>query len=755
MALSLYLLIGFLIPLPLSWKPNLFWQILLAGHWSGILLWSLEIFQWFSYKPVIWSKLLNLSFDYHIDGLARIFSLLISGIGILIFIYTSFYNKGFDRKNAKMLSLLQLFAVSMLCLVLVDNLLVLFIAWELTSVTSYLLIQFDSTDKATNRAAFNSLFISVAGSLAMLVGLILLHQLAGTWSIQKILLLLQNSTNLNSSFCLLLLGAITKSALFPFYFWLVGAMKAPTPVSAYLHSATMVNAGIYLLARFHPLFSNLSLWYPSIAFFGLSTMLVSSLLSLFQKDLKAILAYTTLFALGSMVYLLATRYWPAAQAFALFLLFHGLYKAAAFMWVGAIDKSYGTRNIYELQGLGKQTFGASVVAVIAFSAMAGIPPFFGFILKEMIYEAKLAGGAVSFLSLLVSILSSMFIAAVSFKCLYYWFKGQTKLRKKHNMGLGLFSPLILVLIILALEFLLPHLSSLMNKTANSIIWSSQESQCLKNEYITTLLSFLAIIGGILIFFVGQWAARFNLHWPIYLNPRFLFEQALEKLIRFGAYFTSKTQEESLSKQLVIILFTLIIWMCGSIYAVRSLLPSIHWIQSSLPVQALSLLLICIGASILFKSNFLMNMISFALLGLTLSSLFILQGAPDVAMTQLLVEILMVIILVIALRRAQFEKIGLTLKQKVSNGCIAGLCGLAVSFMLFLVTSTPFDEKISDYFIQNTPALTHGRNIVNIILVDFRAFDTLGESLVVLASSLAIYLLIDKSRQTKEKNKQEA
>lgn len=743
MNISIFLLIGLILSLILAWRAKFFVQVLLLAYWLVILLWSLQLVDFFSFRPITWSYQLQIFFTWQIDGLARLFALLISGIGVLIFSYAVVYTEGKTKKRAKLLALLQVFAVSMLGIVLTDNMLVLFLAWELTTVTSYLLIQFDIIDKKANQAAFNSLFISVLGGLAMLAGFIVLYQHTNTWSIQASVDQLYDSLSIVSVFWLLLLGAITKSAQFPFHFWLPGAMKAPTPVSAYLHSATMVNAGIYLLARFHPAFSSLSVWYPVLAFFGITTMVIAGVMSLFQRDLKAILAYTTLFALGSMVYLLASDQWLAAEAFAMFLLFHGLYKATAFMWVGTIDQSYGTRDIHALRGLGRRWPIASIVAVISLSAMAGLPPFYGFVVKEMLYNAKLSAGVISYGLMALAMISSMLIAAASLKCLYYWFIGDLTVARKKTLHWGFCSALILSMLILVLELFEPYLGPLLTEAANSITWQTMGFQS-AHSGVSHLLSLATVAGGVVLFAISQWLNnRCHIHWPKCLNIQSCFEESLAKFLYFGRWFTYITQRQSLNKHLIIILSAFITWLLVAFfYLSNAKFPMIQWPLITWPVSVLSVLLIMTGISVMICQRFLINIISLAVLGLLMSAIFVCQGAPDVAMTQLLIEILTVIILVIALRKANFQRSVLTPLQKISHITIALVIGFAVTLLLFMVTSTTFDAYLSEYFITNSLPLAYGRNVVNVILVDFRAFDTFGEALVILATALAIWLLMD-------------
>ncbi|WP_440682552.1 hydrogen gas-evolving membrane-bound hydrogenase subunit E [Cysteiniphilum halobium] len=705
-----------------------------------ILLWSLKVVEPFSFQSIYWSKFLDISFSWYCDGLSNVFVMLISGIGICVFLYASNYTQASRLKKAKLLSLLQAFAISMLAIVVTDDMMVLFLAWELTTISSYLLIQFNTADSNANQAAFNAMFISVLGGLAMLAGFILLHQQTSSWS-------LQNTVHLNSQssllivFVLIMLGVVTKSAQFPFHFWLPRAMKAPTPVSAYLHSATMVNAGIYLLARFHPLFSPLDYWYPVLAFFGMSTMTLAAILSLFQKDLKAILAYTTLFALGSMVYLLASPKWQAIEAFVVFLIFHGIYKASAFMLIGAIDKRYHTRDIDSLRGIAKKWLLSALTAIICFAAMAGLPPFFGFVVKEMIYEAKLASDSVSYILIFLSILNSMFIAATSFKCLFYLFKGNSSIPPDKSNTTGVVYALVLALLVIALSGFGYYLEQIIINAVNSIVDVRATFEPVYSQ-IATVLSLMTVVGGIIIFIFVKMLKDPLPHCLCHINFNHLFEYLFKKSLYLGRIITHLTQRQPLPQQLVIIFSSLIFWLFIAFCVVfESLNTSIIWSFTIGMSDILSLLLVAIAISFLINCKVIINIIAFALLGIAISAFFVLQGAPDLAMTQLLIEILSTIILAIALRKSTLPMVKTTSKQKIINTTIAIIFGTMITLMLLIVVSVPLNTQLSNFFIDNSHIAAYGRNVVNVILVDFRAFDTFGEAIVILGTALAIYLII--------------
>lgn len=747
--LSIYLLLGIILALGLNFRPKLPLFSLNIFYWLIIFLWSCHLITPFNTQAIQWSNQLHVIFSFHIDGLSQLFSLLISGIGVLVFIYAMLYTQHMQYKRAKLLSLLQLFAIGMLGIVLADDMIVLFLGWEITSITSYLLIQFDLTDKEANQAAFNSLFISVLGGLAMLAGFILLQQMSGSWSIQHTMTHLstgsQHSALFVTAFCLILLGAITKSAQFPFHFWLTGAMKAPTPVSAYLHSATMVNAGIYLLARFHPLFSHYDFWYPSLAIFGLATMLISSLLSIYQRDLKALLAYTTLFALGSMVYLLASDQWLAAEALVLFLFFHAIYKASAFMLVGTLHLEYETRDLKRLGGITRKRWVLGLLLIITFGAMAGLPPFFGFVMKEMIFEAKLANPTLSIIPLVVSILSSMLIAATSLKCLWSLFVPKITIKQQKNIAWGLLCPFVLAGIIVTLSIMGNIMGEPIGLAANAIIAPQQHHFISPASMQSISLSIITMIGGIVIFAIWLFIKGKALGWPRFLNARASFEAGLNGILYFGRWFTYITQRQSMTIQLQIITFSLMSFLVSIFIIIRpdslNYLPTIKTTYQMVLMTILGLSAI----SLIITRSLLVSLLSFTIIGLSLSFFFSTQGAVDVAMTQLLIEILTVVIVVVALRKADKDYLTYKPRFNLLNAIIAIVIGSLSSLILLALTHHRSTTKLADYYIKNSLPLAHGKNVVNVILVDFRALDTLGEVLVVFGALLAIYLLTRKAR----------
>ena len=362
-----------------------------------------------------WVPALGINLSFFIDGLSLTFALLISGIGAIVTLYSSAYLAGHHHLGRFMLYLL-MFMASMLGLVLADNIITLFVFWELTSVTSYLLIGFNHTSAESRRSALQALLVTGAGGLALLAGLILLGFASGTYELSEIIAqggTLQSHALYTPILILVLIGAFTKSAQMPFHFWLPNAMAAPTPVSAYLHSATMVKAGIYLLARLHPTLSGTDTWIWTLTIFGAVTAVVASVMALRQTDLKLALAYTTVMALGTLTMFLGSEATVAVAAAMTFLIVHSLYKAAMFLIVGIIDHEAGTRDVAKLRGLAVAMPITAAAAAAAGLSMAGFPPFLGFIGKELKYEGALAIASEPVFAATAVVIANALMVAVS------------------------------------------------------------------------------------------------------------------------------------------------------------------------------------------------------------------------------------------------------------------------------------------------------------------------------------------------------
>jgi multicomponent Na+:H+ antiporter subunit A len=732
-------------------------------------------------KSVHWFSSLELSL--RLDPLSLIFTTIISGIGALIFIYAFFYLKTKDHPSG-FFSALSLFMFSMLGLVLADNLLLFFICWELTTITSYLLISRKHEDKSTRDAALKALMTSFLGGLALLVAIILMGSIDS--SLSSFSGLLQDPSafidapQTTSILCLLFIAAFTKSAQFPFHYWLPAAMKAPTPVSAYLHSATMVNAGIYLLARLHPLFCHLPLWYPILTVVGIVTMFVGAFLSLRETDLKLILAYTTLFALGSMTYLLAGDTYLAMVALVVFLIAHALYKASLFMMVGYLDKRYGSRDISTVQGLWKHAPIAAVIWTISTLSMAGFPFFFGFMTKQLMFEIKLAKASLSLPLELMSLIPSVLIAFRSMEITFSVLKSpKSPIPLKQGYSSLLWSPGILALGTLIPGFmpgLLDH-TQIFQLLLSSLLDPKTEDFRFDQYTVhdqSALFSLLVFGLGLLFYLLKRpflgfvphgWLTDFKstttqkkgvffwlrkgLKGSIAWGPDQTYQRVIDGVILL-ANWTNKTLQSGDLRFYLGLIFT-----SGSLLlAVGAIQISPETWQTVFVHQRLSLIDIllaaftfCSAAGVIWFGAALSSLIALGIFGLSMAMIFLLHGAVDVAMTQLLVELLLLIFFVISIYRlGLFEtqtrkKNNLSLKGKGYAITIAIFFGACITVAMYLVLKYPLDNTVNQFYLHHSLPSAHGKNVVNVILIDFRALDTLGEILVIAASAIGIFGLL--------------
>lgn len=707
--------------------------------------------------PTLFSAL-HLTLSYRIDALSLIFILLISGIGALIFLYAFFY-LNHTKRQKQFFFALTLFMAAMLGIVSADNLLLLFIFWELTTLSSYLLIAYHHKEESSRYAALQALLVTFTGGLCLLVAIILIGALTNDLSITNLLAnssLLLNSKESSAILLLIFLAAFTKSAQFPFHFWLPGAMKAPTPVSAYLHSATMVNAGIYLLARLHPIYADNPFWYPTLTAVGLLTMFAGALLCFKEKDLKLILAYTTVFALGSMTYLLAGETPLTLLAFGTLVIAHALYKASLFMLVGAIDKRYGTRDLNQIRGLFRLAPFMSIAYVISVLSMAGAPLLFGFISKQLIFEVKFAKTHLSIPLEILSILPSMLISTQSLRIMIPVLSGPVPhTAKRHYQSLS-FGPIILALLSLILG-LFPNLldqTQLMNQLVQALSLPADQAHLLARYQIASysgLLSLLVLGGGIFLYCFNRPLTRWLSRYDIFerLGPAALFNKALTNFPLFANRISHFMQNGDIRFYMALIwLFMFTLVGIGLTTLIISK-PSLHLaFQTIYPGDIMIALVVLASAfAVIPLGSTIGSLLALGVFGIGMALVFIIHGAPDVAMTQILVELLLVIFFVINLYRLPILKSHKT--NSLSANVIAACFGIGVFIVITLLTlyvlSSPPPNTLNEYYINNSLEAAHGLNVVNAIIVDFRALDTLGEILVITASAIGVFGLIMRKR----------
>lgn len=698
-----------------------------------------------------WVPSLGISLSFLLDGLSLLFGLLITVIGTCVLVYAGGYLKG-HQDIARFHLALVAFMVSMLGLVLADGLLTLFIFWELTSITSYLLIGFNHTDIEARKSARQGLFVTVAGGLALMAGLVLLGIASGSWSLSEILQsdddLRQHALYAPMLICLLL-GAFTKSAQFPFHFWLPNAMAAPTPVSAYLHSATMVKAGIYLLARLQPELGGTAMWVTILSVVGATTMLTGAFLAIHHTNIKKLLAYSTIMALGTLTMLLGIGSEYAMTAFVTFLLAHSMYKGALFMVAGILDHETGTKDVTAMGGLRSVMPVTAVIAFVAALSLAGVPPLFGFIGKELMLEAALGAERVQLLLVLFAFLAAILtiaVAAIIALRPFYGARHETP-QIPHEAPLSmLIGPGLLAFGSLALGLAPAVLGAdaLLTSAATAVAGETLPVS-LSLWYgvnVALIMSVVSLILGFLLF--KRWdsvRAQLARLAPVMRHgPEAGYEGLMNGIVRFSEWQTRLLQNGYMRNYILVMLVVLIALIGNSI-----LLRHSPQLALSLDVRFHEVIVVgtmAMGALFATISRSRLGaVVSVGIMGFSIALIFILFSAPDLGITQLLVETMTVILLVLVLfRLPRFSNLSTNL-ERIRDGAVAATMGVLIFLLIITAWSIDQFESISTYMVENSAPLAHGRNIVNVILVDYRALDTLGEMFVLALAAIGVIAML--------------
>lgn len=700
-------------------------------------------------QQVPWIPSLGISLSFRLDGLSLIFALLISGIGTLVFLYASSYLSQ-SWRTPRFFAALNVFMAAMLGAVVSNDLLGLVVFWELTSLSSFILIGYDPSNAESRRSAQQGLLITVAGGLAMLAGFILLGSLAGSYDISYIIgsgvgSRLQGP--LGTAIVLLIaIGAFSKSAQFPMHSWLANAMVAPTPVSAYLHSATMVKLGVYLLARLSPVLSEAAIWTPLLLWTGALTMLCGSVLALRETDLKRILAYSTIVSLGTLVALIGVDHPAASIALLAFLLVHALYKACLFMVAGIIDHAVGTRDGSVLGGLARSMPMTALIACLAAFSMAGVPPLLGFIGKELIYEAGLTANIPLLIFAIVVVANACMVVIAGLIALRCFFGSSMEAAMRgrptpHDPPVRMWiGPLVLAVLSLALG-LMPHWVQDLLASAASAQGEMPELELSLWHGFTPMLalSMLTWVIG-----VGGFLAWNPIHGRLKAvslidrwGPDALYDQVLNATVKLASWQTRQIQTGSLRHYMAMSLGIVAVVVLVSMISQNALVIPAFDLQGVGMELILPALLIGACLMVLHSTSFVQGIVSAGAVGFGVAVVFLLGGAPDLAFTQFSVEALSVVILLAAIGHMPFRA---TDPRSGSQGTRDALIAVAFGAMfvaiMFSVVALPFDEALSDFFRESSYPLAHGRNLVNVIIVDFRALDTLGEITVLALAALA-------------------
>src|SRR5690554_3106044 len=711
---------------------------------------------------IAWMPQLGLELALRIDGLTLLFALLILGIGSLILYYAGHYLSP-DEDDGRFLAYMMLFMTAMVGIAMADNLILLWLFWELTSVSSFLLIGFWGHRSDARRGARMALAVTGAGGLALLAGLLLIGNTVGSFAMGEVLAAgeaIRASEHYPLILALVLLGAFTKSAQFPFHFWLPHAMAAPTPVSAFLHSATMVKAGVFLMARLTPALGDSQLWAVVLSLVGLTTMLYAAWFALLQRDLKGILAFSTVSHLGLITLLLGLGSPLAIVAAVFHILNHATFKAALFMMVGIIDHETGTRDIDRLGALWAMMPLTGTMTILAGSAMAGLPPFNGFLSKEMLFEQSLTNNLLGALSIIIPLLvalAAMLSVAYSLRLIVSLFFAAPKLTREqkalppikvHDPAPGMLAPGLVLAVTSLLIGLFPTTLAAPLLNAASLAVQGETTPSFKLALwhginLPLLMSIAAVAGGMLMLRHQRRLVSIAALFP-QRNAGAIFEATVLRTIKATLWLTLRLENGSLPRyQALLILTTLALVAIG--------LTQIENLTGELGLQPLDGMLFlgtgliifgAIGSALSHRWR-LVSLLMLSVAGLAVSLTFVRFSAPDLALTQLSVEVASMILLILALFFLPQRPPLLVSRRRILRDLLLAVSlGLVVA-MLNYALLTRESVSISDFYLRESVPGGGGTNVVNVILVDFRGFDTLGEITVLTLAGLATFKLLTR------------
>jgi multicomponent Na+:H+ antiporter subunit A len=738
----------FLVAIPAAWLVRRF------PHRAGLLaIWPALLAALLGYQllnassgegrlvALPWAPSLGLSLSFNLDGLGLLFATVITGIGALIVLYAGRYLEGHPQGGRFYASLFA-FMGAMLGVVLSDNVLTLFVFWELTGFTSYLLIGFEHERPAARAAALQALIVTGAGGLALLAAGVLLVDVSGTANLSA--MAAARGSIVAGPFygaiaSLILLAAFTKSAQVPFHFWLPNAMEAPTPVSAYLHSATMVKAGVYLVARMNPILGSTPLWTTAVTIAGAATMVLGAYRSVQETDLKRILAYSTLSALGVLMMLLGVGTREAFIAALVYLVAHAGYKGALFLVAGAIDHETGTRDISALAGLRRTMPITAFAGGVAAISMAGVPLTLGFIGKDGAYEALLHAGNWFPWLLVLMVLASIFLGLAGLLAGVLPFRGNAAtVTDTHEPAWSLSIPPLILSVAGLVAGVVPFLmNGPLSAAATAIAGVSSDVSLSVWHGVTPALLLsaltLAAVGG-------AWAVHDVVRvrtWKPRRGTEDLYERALSTLDAVSHAIAPALHSASLRTYVMVIVGTSIVLGGTALLTDPGLVSTTS--RTTIHAHDVFIVFIIIAGAIsaAVAQSTMAAVLSLGTVGYGVAMIFLSFGAPDLAMTQFSVETLTVLIYVLVFRH--FRGLG-PLSSRLARArdtLIAVGIGSIIGGLVLSVATTETAPRLEDYFVEFGPTLGHGRNIVNVILVDFRAFDTLGEITVLATAAIGV------------------
>ena len=725
--------------------------VLLAPAMAGVFAGETLIQSW------SWIPAIGLEFAFRLDGLALLFAILILGIGLLVIIYARYYLVAKDCMG-RFFAYLLIFMGSMLGIVLSENIIQLLLFWELTSLSSFLLISYWQYRKDAREGASMALVITGGGGLALLAGLLLLGNIVGSYNLSDVLAagdLVRSHELYLPILILFLIGAFTKSAQFPFHFWLPHAMAAPTPVSAYLHSATMVKAGIFLLARFFPVLSGTPEWTWLVGGAGLITLLLGAYMALFKHDIKGLLAYSTISHLGLITLLFGFGTHLAAVAAIFHIINHATFKASLFMVAGIIDHETGSRDMRKLNGLYKYMPHTAILAIIASAAMAGVPLLNGFLSKEMFFEQTLTATYETPFILVVPVLvtlAAIFAVAYSLRFIHdVFFNGEPIDLPKtpHEPPRFMKIPVdFLVLTCLAVGIIpMIVVSPILAVAVASSLQTAPPEYSLAIWHgfnLPLIMSMLALVLGVVVYIFRERLFKWHDHMIADLDARIIYHFIYNSITAMANGITRSFDKGSLQNAIAWIIGTAFV---AGVIGFMSFAAPVLGQRELLPVDGVSILAaaVIIIASIMtvvLHQQRLVALVMVGVVGLIASLIFVKFSAPDLALTQLSVEVVTIVLLLLALYFLPQTSPKEVSRLRISRDVlISVMSGVGVTVMSMAVMTRDF-APISEFFLANAVPGGGGTNVVNVILVDFRGTDTLGEIVVLALAGLGIYALLE-------------
>ena len=701
-----------------------------------------------------WLPALGLDGIFRLDELSWIMSLLVTGIGALVFVYCARYFPLDEPGLARFAGVFMAFAGMMYGLVLADELLMLYLFWEGTTVFSYLLIGHSQSRRRSRQAALQALIVTTAGGLAMLVGMILLMSATGTGQISALVerasLGMDTGPVIVTAVILILVGAVSKSALIPFHFWLPGAMAAPTPVSAYLHAAAMVKAGIYLVLRLAPGYHNLPGWSEVLLTLGLLTMFIGGWQALKQTDLKLLLAFGTVSQLGFLTTMASFGTPDITKAALAMLIAHALFKACLFLCVGIIDHRAGTRDLTKLSGGWRAFPVVAVCATIAAASMAGLPPLFGFVAKEAVYSTLLSSpDKASIIALIGIMIGSMLTVAYSARFVWGAFSskdGVDDIARRDEKITLVIAPIVLTVLTVVLGPAAGLIDGYFEAWTSTLpvidprdgdyhvaLWHGLEP--------ALALSGVTVAIGLVLYFVRDSFAKVQSTLPSGLDFHDLYRKLISWVEKLALWVTSRTQRGSLPFYQSVVYLVLVAGIGLAVIANDTWNIEFQLYSTPLDLIVAAVLIIVAVAATRAKKRFTAVVVT-GISGYAMCAYFAFVGAPDLALTQVLIETITIVVFVLVLRRLP-ARIGQSTGRFTPawRAIIGAAVGVTMMFVVLIAAGVRVSDPVSVDFGQLAYELGHGKNIVNVTLVDIRVWDTFGEISVLVAAGTGIAGLI--------------